>query len=104
MQRVAVVAPRGALRAVLVRVADAGCVELDRPDVSPHGTGPAARALQTLRTEAVPPILSRTPPDLRALQAAGRADLLAGEAQLEAHRAAAVGRFVCPRPAPMKTR
>ncbi|WP_458247704.1 V-type ATPase 116kDa subunit family protein [Streptomyces sp. MAI_2237] len=92
MQRVAVVAPRDALRDVLVRVADAGCVELDRPDDSPHGTGPAARALQTLRTEAVPPLLARTPPDITALQCDGRADLLAGEAQLEAHRAAAVGR------------
>ncbi|MER5506531.1 V-type ATPase 116kDa subunit family protein [Streptomyces sp. NPDC002766] len=92
MQRVAVVAPRGALRDVLVRVADAGCVELDHPDDAPHGTGPAARALQALRAEAAPPLLSLSPPDLRELQAEGRADLLAGEAQLEAHRAAAVRR------------
>ena len=92
MQRVAVVAPRGALRDVLVRVADAGRVELDHPDDAPHGTGPAARALQALRTEAAPPLLSLTPPDLLELQAAGRTDLLAGEAQLEEHRAAAVRR------------
>ncbi|TQJ86005.1 V-type ATPase 116kDa subunit family protein [Streptomyces sp. SLBN-31] len=92
MQRVAVVAPRGALRDVLVRVADAGCLELDHPDDAPRGTAPAARALRALRTEAAPPLLSLTPPDMPELQAAGRTDLLAGEAQLEAHRAAAVSR------------
>jgi len=92
MQRVAVVAPRAALRDVLVRVADAGCVELDRADDAARGTGPAARRLQALRAEPATPLISRTAPDLDALRAAGRADLLAGEAQLEAYGEAAVRR------------
>ncbi|WP_329268320.1 V-type ATPase 116kDa subunit family protein [Streptomyces sp. NBC_01451] len=90
MQRVAVVAPRGVLRDVLVRVADAGCVELDRADDTARGTGPAAQRLQAMRVEPAMPVLSRTAPDLDALRAAGRADLLAGEAQVESYREAAV--------------
>lgn len=91
MRRVAVVAPLGALRDTLVRVADAGCVELDCPDDPGHGTpGPAARGLQALGTGTSPPLLSSTPPDLDALRAEGRADLLAGEAQLETRQEAAV--------------
>ncbi|MEV0738485.1 V-type ATPase 116kDa subunit family protein [Streptomyces sp. NPDC050549] len=90
MQRVAVVAPLDALREVLVRVADAGCVELDRADDAARATGPAARVLQTLRAEPVKPLLSRAVPDLNALQSQDRADLLAGEAQLETYSATAV--------------
>ncbi|MGW3108957.1 V-type ATPase 116kDa subunit family protein [Streptomyces sp. NPDC001100] len=90
MQRVAVVAPRDALRDVLVRVADAGCVELDRADDAARATGPAARVLQTLHAESVTPLLSRTVPDLNVLQSQDRADLLAGEAQLETYSATAV--------------
>ena len=90
MQRVAVVAPRAVLRDVLVRVADAGCVELDRSDERARATGLAARQLQTLRAETVTPLLSRATPDLEVLRTQGRADLLAGEAQLEAHAEAAV--------------
>ncbi|MEV0173551.1 V-type ATPase 116kDa subunit family protein [Streptomyces sp. NPDC050803] len=91
MQRVAVVAPRDALRDTLVRVADAGCVELDRPDGTGHGTlGPAARQLQSLGSVSAGPLLSATEPDLDILRQEGRADLLAGEAQLETYREAAV--------------
>ncbi|MBD0842071.1 V-type ATPase 116kDa subunit family protein [Streptomyces sp. TRM68416] len=91
MQRVAVVAPRDALRDTLVRVADTGCVELDRPDGTGRATpGPAARRLQSLGPAPDHPLLSATPPDLDALCRAGRADLLAGEAQLETYREAAV--------------
>ncbi|MFI8536550.1 V-type ATPase 116kDa subunit family protein [Streptomyces aquilus] len=91
MQRVAVVAPRDALRDALVRIADTGCVELDRPDGAGHGTlGPAARRLQSLGAGLARPLLSTAEPDLDALQREGRADLLAGEAQLETYRDAAV--------------
>ncbi|PWI17967.1 ATPase [Streptomyces sp. Act143] len=91
MRRVAVVAPRAALRDTLVRVADAGCVELDRPDGSGHDTlGPAARHLRTLTAGPARPRLSATRPDLDALHREGRADLLAGEAQLETYQQAAV--------------
>ncbi|MBC9713900.1 ATPase [Streptomyces sp. TRM66268-LWL] len=94
MQRVAIVAPRSGLRDVLVRVADAGCVELDRADDTGQGGlhGAAARRLHLLRSEPAAPRLSLTEPDLDALQQAGRADLLAGEAQLEAHHDVAVRR------------
>lgn len=91
MRRVAVVAPRDVLRDALVCAADAGCVELDTAVEPGHGTpGPAARRLQTLGSGPVRPLLSPTAPDLDALQAAGRADLLMGEAQLEGYREAAV--------------
>ncbi|MFJ9535912.1 V-type ATPase 116kDa subunit family protein [Streptomyces sp. NPDC101225] len=91
MDRVAVVAPRAVLRDALVCVADAGCVELDGAGEPGHGRpGPAARRLQALGPGPVRPLLSATAPDLDALGAAGRADLLAGEAQLEAYREAAV--------------
>ncbi|MFM9632634.1 MULTISPECIES: V-type ATPase 116kDa subunit family protein [Streptomyces] len=81
MQRVAIVAPRTALRETLVRVAEAGCVEIDSDDGGVRGE--AARKLQRLRTEPADAVLSAGPPDLDALERAGRSDLLAGEAQLE---------------------
>jgi V/A-type H+-transporting ATPase subunit I len=94
MSRVAVVAPRAAFRDALVRVAAAGCVEIDRlsgpGDAQP---GDAARRLQRLRGgDAVPALLAPTEPDLAALERAGRADLLAGEAELAAYRDEAVRR------------
>ncbi|MCH0567529.1 MULTISPECIES: V-type ATPase 116kDa subunit family protein [unclassified Streptomyces] len=93
MRRVAVVAPRGSLRDVLVRVADAGCVELDGAGgTEREGQGPAARRLRSLGTGPAGPLLSPAAPDLDALRADGRADLLAGEAELEAYRDAAVER------------
>ncbi|MFR9799090.1 V-type ATPase 116kDa subunit family protein [Streptomyces sp. MS06] len=123
MRRVAVVAPEAALRAALVRVAEAGCVEFDRPgDAGREEHGEAARRLRALGAAPVPPVpaaeaaappvpaaeaaappvpaaeaaapprLAAVPPDLGALQRQGRADLLAGEAELDGLRAAAVRR------------
>ncbi|MFG2859182.1 V-type ATPase 116kDa subunit family protein [Streptomyces sioyaensis] len=84
MQRVAIVAPREVLRETLVKIAEAGCVEIDRIDEGgPGAPGPAGRRLQRARTEAERAVLSARPPDLDALERAGRTDLLAGEAQME---------------------
>jgi len=94
MQRVALVAPRDCLRDLLVRVADAGIVEPDETtDVREATGGEAGRRLQRLSGQPTrPPALLPTTPDLDALEAAGRADLLAGEAQLEHYASAAVTR------------
>jgi len=93
MQRVAIVAPYAALRETLVRLADAGCVEIDRTEGSGQGErGPAARRLQRLRTEPPKAALSAAPPDLDALEHEDQADLLAGEAQLEERFGSAVRR------------
>ncbi|PFG38896.1 V/A-type H+-transporting ATPase subunit I [Georgenia soli] len=79
MQRVALVAPATALRAMLVEVADAGTVELERP---------GERARPT--TAGHPARLAREPADPAALEAAGRSDLLAGEHELTTYARAAV--------------
>ncbi|MER7467278.1 V-type ATPase 116kDa subunit family protein [Streptomyces sp. NPDC097981] len=93
MQRVAIVAPQETLRKTLVRIAEAGNVEIDRIDDPAHAApGPAARRLQRLRTEPAGALLCSAPPDLDALERAGRADLLAGEAQLEERIGSAVRR------------
>ncbi|MEU9760333.1 V-type ATPase 116kDa subunit family protein [Streptomyces sp. NPDC047985] len=93
MQRVAIVAPREALRETLVRLADAGCVEIDRTEGPGQGErGPAARRLKLLRAEPPRAMLSADPPDLDALEREGHASLLAGEAQLEERSASAVRR------------
>ncbi|QBJ98648.1 ATPase [Rhodococcus sp. ABRD24] len=98
MQRIAIVAPSATLREVLVRVAAAGTVEIDRADASDGtaatGGGEAGRRLQRLGVEGVEvsPSLSPDRPDLDVLERQGRADLLAGEEQLEACAAAAVVR------------
>ncbi|MDH6547030.1 V/A-type H+-transporting ATPase subunit I [Streptomyces sp. SAI-117] len=91
MRRVAVVAPADALRDTLVQVADAGCVELDLPE-GPAASGPAARHLQSLGTTREPAVLSPAEPDLDTLRREGRTGLLAGEAELERCREAAVRR------------
>lgn len=103
MQRVAVVVPHAALRHTLVRIAEAGCVELDR--VEGAVPGPAARRLQRLegRPEPVPPaatgmrstagrapVLAVSSPDLDVLEEQRSVGLLAGEAQLEARIQGAV--------------
>ncbi|MFG2028735.1 V-type ATPase 116kDa subunit family protein [Streptomyces sp. NPDC048825] len=91
MRRVAVVAPEQALRESLVRIAEAGCVEIDLAgDGGPDVRGPAATHLQRLRAEPAQPVLSEAAPDLDALEREGRTDLLAGEAQLEERLGSAV--------------
>jgi V/A-type H+-transporting ATPase subunit I len=93
MERVAVIMPRSGLRAALVRLADAGCVEIDLVDPdAPAMRGPAARHLQRLRVGDIPAALSPAPPDLDAWERAGEAALLAGEAQLERHADSVVAR------------
>ncbi|MEU4421538.1 V-type ATPase 116kDa subunit family protein [Actinoplanes sp. NPDC024001] len=88
MTRIAVVAPRGALRAALIRLADAGCVEFDTPDG--NGNGEAGHRLRRLSTAGKPAALLFTgTPDLAAWERDGRAGLLAGEVQLARHTAVA---------------
>ncbi|MEU0216603.1 V-type ATPase 116kDa subunit family protein [Streptomyces sp. NPDC006265] len=91
MRRVAIVAPEQALRESLVRIAESGCVEVDLAgDGGPEVRGPAATRLQRLRAESAQPVLCGAPPDLDVLEREGRADLLAGEAQLEERVGSAV--------------
>ncbi len=91
MRRVALLAPRDRLRDVLVAVAASGLVEVD--SVQGGGAGPAALRLQRMATAgAVEPVISVAEPDLDALEAAGRADLLAGEAEVAERAAAALPR------------
>jgi V/A-type H+/Na+-transporting ATPase subunit I len=92
MRRVAVVAPADALRDVLVRVADAAAVEIDDGNREQAPPGRAARSLQRAGQALPEPALSAVSPDLDGLEQAGRYDLLAGEAQLEAYAASAVSR------------
>ncbi|WP_263730601.1 V-type ATPase 116kDa subunit family protein [Cellulomonas sp. SG140] len=95
MQRVALLAPVDQLRDLLVTVADQGCVELDElGDRSLGATkeSGAAAALRRLgRSGQVTPLLGRRP-DLPAWEQGGRADLLAGETELDARAADAVTR------------
>jgi V/A-type H+/Na+-transporting ATPase subunit I len=93
MQRVVIVAPCPVLRAALVQVADAGTVELDRPSRSGDAAvGEAGRRLTRLPERAGAAGLAAQPPDLDLLERNGRADLLAGEAQLEERAGDAVVR------------
>ncbi|MFF7236695.1 V-type ATPase 116kDa subunit family protein [Streptomyces collinus] len=96
MRRVAVVVPQAALRDALVRIAEQGCVELDRAEeVAP---GAAAVRLQRLRGRgakagpgsAATAVLATAAPDLDLLERGGNAALLAGEAQLEERAEGAV--------------
>jgi len=90
MRRVALVAPSPALRDMLVRVAASGTVEIEQAGRRQVGPGAAARRLQRSGQPAAAPVLSPAAPDLAELDRAGRYDLLAGEAQLEARAGAAV--------------
>ena len=88
MERVALVAPAESARAVLVEVADDGTVELDDPgrEEGVAELSEAARALQRMGGAApARPALTRTPPDVIDCERAGRADVLAGEAELDEH-------------------
>ena len=92
MARVAIVAPQRALRETLVRLADAGCVDIDRIDDAARDVpGSAARRLRR-RPPAPEPAaaLSPVPPDLDLLDREGRLDLLTGEARLEEYLGSAV--------------
>ena len=99
MQRVALVAPSAALRAVLVRVAEEGTVEIDgtgggaRAHAAETVLGDAGRRLQRLHADSPPAArLSETAPDLDELERSERGDLLAGEAELESCASVAVVR------------
>jgi V/A-type H+/Na+-transporting ATPase subunit I len=106
MRRVALVAADESMRELLVRLADAAAVEIGSADgeagapvaseVAPKGTpgtgGEAARRLRQAGRPAADAALSAWPPDLDALEQAGRYELLAGEAQLEAYAAIAARR------------
>ncbi|MGW1622496.1 V-type ATPase 116kDa subunit family protein [Streptomyces sp. NPDC002172] len=94
MCRVAVVVPRAALRDALVRIAEAGCVELDR--VEETAPGPAALRLRRLAGRGGPQnvggaaALAVAAPDLDRLEDRRETGLLAGEAELEERAEGAV--------------
>lgn len=91
MRRVALLAPADSLRDLLVSVADLGCVDLD--DLGKTGTAlvsPAAAALQRLGHGAADVAVVARRPDLAGWESDDRADLLAGEAQLEERGARAI--------------
>ncbi|WP_225101697.1 V-type ATPase 116kDa subunit family protein [Streptomyces sp. CoH27] len=94
MHRVAVVVPQAALRDALVRLAEEGCVELDRAEEA--APGPAALRLQRLRGRGTEPestasaVLAATVPNLDLLEQRRSMALLAGEAQLEERAEGAV--------------
>jgi V/A-type H+-transporting ATPase subunit I len=92
MTRLAVVAPSWALREALVRVADSGAVEIER--ATPAADLPVSEPARRMQRLAPPdaPRLSGEPPDLDAWERDGRADLLAGEAELTGYAADAVAR------------
>ena len=98
MQRIALVGPGDALRGALVQVADAGVVQLDEPARDGVQLGEAAQRLQRIGFHAesadgtASVKLSATAPDLDALERDGRADLLAGEAQVQQYAEGAVHR------------
>ena len=108
MKRVALVAADESLRDVLVRVADADAVEIglaggeasapgsvagEQGTAGEPGTaGEAARRLQHAGRPVTGAVLSVSPLDFDAVERAGRYELLAGEAQLEAYAARAVRR------------
>ena len=109
MKRVALVAADESLRDMLVRVADAAAVEIgpaggdavtsgpasDQPATGGETVlgGQAGRRLQRAGHPVAAAALAASRPDLDALEQAGRYELLAGEAQLEAYAATAVRRY-----------
>jgi V/A-type H+/Na+-transporting ATPase subunit I len=93
MRRVALVAPTGALRDLLVAVADSGTVDLDLAapdDTEGRPEGSAEALLQRMSVDASVPVLAPGRPDLEEWARTGRADLVAGEAELERATAGAV--------------
>ncbi|MEO9083498.1 MAG: V-type ATPase 116kDa subunit family protein [Lapillicoccus sp.] len=96
MQRVALLAPGDALRAMLVNVADEGTVALDDPAVDrgdPRAEAGAGAVLLRLHPgSAQLAMVTAAPADLAGWEHAGRLDLIAGEAQLEERAAQALTR------------
>lgn len=96
MQRVALVAPRDAVRDLLVMLADEGTVALDEPavegDVMRSPTPAAARLLRLNVGGTATATLAPSPPDLDRCEQEGRLDVIAGEAQVEGRSAQAVVR------------
>jgi len=93
MERVAIVAPRPCLRDALVLVAASGQVDLDPPVETEHVGVPAARLLQSMvGDQPVRPALADHEIDLDRMVELGRADLVAGEAELQVRAADAVER------------
>ena len=99
MQRVALVVPKSSLRDMLVRVADAGTVEIDRTvsagEAGAAGTtrGAPTRVISAAGADpSSTPRLSNELPDLGDLERAGRDDLVAGEAELQVQSSNAVVR------------
>ncbi|MFE1409278.1 V-type ATPase 116kDa subunit family protein [Streptomyces sp. NPDC058746] len=91
MRRVALVAPSAEIRDALVRIADAGCVELDRFEGGDVVRSAAASRGLPSDTGAGA-VLAPATPDLDALRQERREDLLAGEAQLTAFDRSAIRR------------
>ena len=89
MLRVALLAPRLTLRQVLVEVADSGTVQLDAPPPDRLDTPAAQRLARLGRSSDLAPELSHAPLDLDQCERAGRLELIAGEAMLEARSEAA---------------
>jgi V/A-type H+-transporting ATPase subunit I len=98
MQRVALVAPSAALREVLTEVAGAAAMQIDqdadRRAAAPQRGVPQARVRtpQGMAAQPATPLISTAPPDMTELERSGRADLLAGEAELARKAAAALRR------------
>jgi V/A-type H+-transporting ATPase subunit I len=93
MTRVALVAPRERLRPALVRLAEAGVVEIERAPVEGAEPTEPARRLQRLgRVGAVTPVLAARDAALDDWERDGRVDLLAGEAELAGYADEAVRR------------
>ena len=96
MTRVALVAPEGSLRDMLVAIAASATVEIDDRGAEQNLSGephlPQATAMAASAGQAPVPVLSASPCDPDELERRGRYDLLAGEGALSAHaRAAARG-------------
>ena len=93
MSRVAIVSPASAVRAVLVELAAAGVTEIEAA-ADPESSD-ALEALRRLRAAGVAqsaPALSATPSPPSQLEELRRADLLAGEVELQRRAGAAVKR------------
>jgi V/A-type H+-transporting ATPase subunit I len=93
MRRVALLAPRAALRDLLVEVADSGSVEVDQvgaEGVDGHPDRAAEALLRRMPSGVAVPLVAAGPPDLDRWERDARVDLIAGEAELERVAAAAV--------------